>query len=190
MLNAVCLCSQPSHIRRTGVARSPMKKSSTSELSTPANETLNCNKTSTITGSKSPLLSSTKKRTSGERTTPRSSSRGKTSSVASGKFANHLSARKSAAEPQHASSIHDESRHSRTSDNNQRKMVGSGRLRASGSTDPKPADELEQGPSTKVDSTRQSVSTKQPVSARSESRPASSLAVYVCFNDRSVWYFC
>jgi len=69
-------------------------------------------------------------------------------------------------------------------------MVGSGRLRASGSTDPKPADELEQGPSTKVDSTRQSVSTKQPVSARSESRPASSLAVYVCFNDRSVWYFC
>jgi len=69
-------------------------------------------------------------------------------------------------------------------------MVGSGRLRASGSSEPKPVDELEQRPSTKVDSTHQNVSKKQPVSARSESRPASRLAVYVCFNDRSVWYFC
>jgi len=132
MLCCVCELSRPSQIRRSAFTRSPQRKTSSSELSRMHTPSENFHKTSAASDSGSPP-SSAKKRSSVDKTTPRSS-RTKISTVGSvtGTSADRSSAKTSAAKPQVSS------RGEESSANNKQK-IAAGQSHGGRVSDPSPS---------------------------------------------------
>ena len=210
-------CSRPSQVRRNAFTRSPLKKSSSSDLSrihTPVASSSkkftspveNLNKTSAASVSESPATVA-KKRLSVDKTTPRpSQTKNLTSDSVTVKLSDHLSARKSAAEPQVSSrseknlsvskqkTVAGQSHHSRVLDVSPRssrktsesftKKSMSGTKTAEDGTDHSGQKSTEmavglKGKGPKLQSPAKVTSARQPMSTREDSRPASRVSVYV-----------
>ena len=205
------MCSRPSQVRRSAFTRSPLRNSSSAKPHSPttpsdkfSSPVGNFSKTSGTRGSGS-LATSSKKRSSVNKTTPRSS-RSTISADASvaTKSTDHLSARVSAAEQQknftsskskiaarqsHQGVVVDPTQCSshKTSETSKKTprsgRTGVNRAKKQSNTDHselKGKDSNEESSTAVVSAREKKMSNKQPVSARGESRPASRLHVYVC----------